>query len=441
MVTLLQDLRFSVRQLLKSRGFALTAVISLALGIGATTAVFSVIYAALINPYPYPAADRIVRLMTPTPAGPRDWAGLNGAQVQQMRKASFVDAVLAMDFHAMILTGKELPENVNVVGLIGNGFSDLGLPPVLGRGILPSDAVDGQEPEPVAVLSYKFWQKHYFSDPEVIGKTLQLDHKGYTIIGVAAPRFIWYMGDVYLPLKLTQDPNLTFVTNVRLKPGVTQAEAECRTATLVRAVCQGDAETFSGTFSSGGGGAERVGDPEHQGDAVFHICRGGIVAGDRMRECVDPAAGAGRRAGARVGGESGDRREAQPDFAATADGVFVAGDHWSGIGRGVVLRDPGGDSRVVAAGRVCAGGRGQNQCAGAGVQRGGGTGNRGRVRIVASVAAVQDASRADDPVERPASGGKRAGAKVARLTDRRAGGDDACFAGRGRIGDSTDFCD
>src|SRR4029077_15615448 len=61
---------------------------------------------------------------------------------------------------------------------------------------------------------------------EVIGKTLQLDHKGYTIIGVAAPRFIWYMGDVYLPLKLTQDPNLTFITNVRLKPGVPHAEAE-----------------------------------------------------------------------------------------------------------------------------------------------------------------------------------------------------------------------
>ena len=226
MRTLLQDLRFAMRQLWKAPGFALTAIVSLALGIGATTAVFSVIYAALINPYPYPAADRIVRLMTPSPSGPTDWAGLNGSQVQQMRKASFVDAVLAMDFHAMILTGKELPENVNVIGLIGNGFTDLGLPPILGRGILPSDAVDGQEPEPVAVLSYRFWQKHYFSDPNVIGKTLELDHRSYTIIGVAAPRFIWYTGDVYLPLKLTQDPNLTFVTNLRLKPGVTHAEAD-----------------------------------------------------------------------------------------------------------------------------------------------------------------------------------------------------------------------
>jgi predicted permease len=226
MHTLLQDLRYSLRQLFKNPGFTLTAVVSLALGIGATTAVFSVIHAALINPYPYPAADRIVRLMTPSPSGPTEWAGLNGSQVQQMRKASFVDAVLAMDFHAMVLTGKELPENVNVVGLIGNGFSDLGLPPILGRGILPSDAIDGQEPQAVAVLSQRFWQRHYFSDPSVVGKTLQLDHKGYTIIGVAAPRFIWYMADVYVPLNITQDPNVTFVTNVRLKPGVTHAVAD-----------------------------------------------------------------------------------------------------------------------------------------------------------------------------------------------------------------------
>jgi predicted permease len=226
MNSLLQDLRYSLRQLTKNPGFALTAVISLALGIGATTAVFSVIYAALLNPYPYPGADRIVRLLAPSPSGATEWAGLNGSQVQQMREVSFVDAVLAMDFHAMIFTGKELPENVNAIGLIGNGFSDLGLPPILGRGILPSDAIDGQEPQAVAVLSYKFWQKHYFSDPSVVGKTLQLDHKSYTIIGVAAPRFIWYTADVYLPLKLTQDPNLTFVTNVRLKAGVTHAAAD-----------------------------------------------------------------------------------------------------------------------------------------------------------------------------------------------------------------------
>ena len=78
MHTLLQDLRYSLRQLARNPGFALTAVLSLALGIGATTAVFSVIYAALINPYPYPDADRIVRLTMISPSGPGEWGNLNG---------------------------------------------------------------------------------------------------------------------------------------------------------------------------------------------------------------------------------------------------------------------------------------------------------------------------------------------------------------------------
>ena len=136
MQTLLQDLRYSLRQLIKSPGFTLTALVSLALGIGATTAVFSVIYAALVDPYPYPNADRIVRLTLESKAGSEDWANLNGPQIRQVRQLSMVQSVLAMDFHAMILTGHDVPENVNAIGLIANGFSDLGVPPVLGRGLV-----------------------------------------------------------------------------------------------------------------------------------------------------------------------------------------------------------------------------------------------------------------------------------------------------------------
>jgi predicted permease len=225
MQTVLEDLRYSLRQVVKNPGFTLTAVISLALGIGATTAVFSVIYAALINPYPYPAADRIVRLTLQSKAGTGDWANLNGPQVQQVRQLRVVESLLAMDYHALILTGHDLPENVNEVGLIANGFTDLGVPPVLGRGLLPADAIDGHDPQPVVVLSYKFWQKHFFSSPDVLGKTLQLDRKNYEIVGVAAPRFTWYSADVYLPLKLTQDPGPMFIVNVRLRQGVTHAAA------------------------------------------------------------------------------------------------------------------------------------------------------------------------------------------------------------------------
>lgn len=222
-LTLLQDLHYSLRQLGRNPRFSLTAVISLALGIGATTAVFSVIYAALLNPYPYPAADRIVRLVVQTATRPDQWINLNGPQVIQLRQVPGIESVLAMDYHPMTLTGHEFPENVNEIGLISTGFNDLGVPPLLGRGILPSDAVDGHDPQPVAVLSFKFWQKHFFGDPAVLGHTLQLDRKAYTIIGVAAPRATWYSADVYLPLKLTQDPSIRLMVDVRLKPGVTKA--------------------------------------------------------------------------------------------------------------------------------------------------------------------------------------------------------------------------
>jgi predicted permease len=226
MQTVFQDLRYSLRQIVKNPGFTLTAVISLALGIGATTAVFSVIYAALINPYPYPAADRIVRLTVQSKAGTGDWASLNGPQVQQVRQLPVVESLLAMDYHALILTGHDLPENVNEIGLISNGFTDLGVPPVLGRGLVPADAIDGQDPQPVVVLSYKFWQKHFFSSPDILGKTLQLDRKNYEIVGIAAPRFTWYSADVYLPLKLSQDPGPMFIVDLRLRQGVTHAAAD-----------------------------------------------------------------------------------------------------------------------------------------------------------------------------------------------------------------------
>lgn len=222
----LEDLRYSVRQLVKSPGRALTALVSLALGIGATTAVFSVIYAALINPYPFVAADRIVRLTIQSKAGQGAWANLNGPQVRQVRQLGIVESLLAMDYHAMTLTGHELPENVNAIGLISNGFTDLGVPPISGRGLLPSDAIEGQDPQAVTVLSYKFWQTHFLSDPGVVGKTMQLDRKNYLIVGVAAPRFRWYSADVYLPLELTQDPALMYIVNLRLRKGVTQQQAD-----------------------------------------------------------------------------------------------------------------------------------------------------------------------------------------------------------------------
>src|ERR1700741_3860766 len=117
MRTVFSDLRYAIRQLIRNPGFMLTAVVSLALGIGATTAVFSVIYAALINPYPYPAANRIVRLTVKSKTDPDVWVNLNGPQVMQLRHLHPIESVLAMDYHAMTLMGHDFPENVNEIGL------------------------------------------------------------------------------------------------------------------------------------------------------------------------------------------------------------------------------------------------------------------------------------------------------------------------------------
>jgi predicted permease len=225
MHTLLQDFRFSLRQLTKSPAFAVTAVISLALGIGATTAVFSVVYAILMNPYPYANSDRMVHMRMQDKSGEPRGFGLTGAQWQQIRKSPVVEDAFMEDDWSLTVTGHDLPEDVQAVYLTSNGFTFMGVPPALGRGLIPSDAIDGQDPQPVAVLSYKFWQRHFNADPAVLGQTLQLVRKNYTIVGVAAPRFTWGDGDVYLPLKVTQDPVKAFYVGTRLKPGITREAA------------------------------------------------------------------------------------------------------------------------------------------------------------------------------------------------------------------------
>jgi predicted permease len=219
MRTLLQDLRYAMRQTVKSPGFSFAAVISLALGIGATTAVFSVIYGALIHPYPYKAADRMVGLALKSKTGYEARVLLNGPQIRLLRRSSAVEDLVAMDSWSLTLTGGDFPEDVETLFVTSNAFDFLGEPPLLGRGLIPSDAVDGQEPQPVAVLSYQFWQRHFNANPDAVGKTLQLNRKSYRIVGVAAKRFRWEAKDVYLPLDLTQDPKLTYRFVLRLKPG------------------------------------------------------------------------------------------------------------------------------------------------------------------------------------------------------------------------------
>ena len=245
MQTVQQDFRYALRQLFKTPGFALTAMASLALGIGATTAVFSVIYAILVNPYPYAAPDRMAHMRLKTPSGQDRYFGLTAGQWQEIRKSAVVEDAFLEDDWNLTVTGQDLPEDVNGVVLSSNAFNFLGVPAALGRNILPSDAIAGQDPQPVVVLSYRFWQRHFNSDPGVIGQTLQLVRKNYTIVGVAAPRFTWGDGDVYLPEKITQDLARTYYVGIRLKPGISHATANAALGPLIEQFARQTPKHFS----------------------------------------------------------------------------------------------------------------------------------------------------------------------------------------------------
>src|SRR5579863_9416688 len=233
MRTILQDLRYAFRQLIKMPGFTFTAVISLALGIGATTAVFSVVYAILMDPYPYAAPDRMIHMRLVQPKGDLNGFGVTGSQWQQLRKSPVVEDTFLEDDWSLTVTGSDLPEDVQGTYLSSNAFNFFGVPAALGRGLQPSDAIDGQDPQPVVVLSYKFWQRHFNGDSSVLGKTLQLVRKNYLIVGVASSRFTWGDGDVYLPLKITGDPVKSFYAGVRLKPGISHAQANAALEPLI----------------------------------------------------------------------------------------------------------------------------------------------------------------------------------------------------------------
>ncbi len=229
---LFQDLRYALRQLRHSLGFTLTAVLSLALGIGATTAVFSVVYAVVLDPYPYVDVDRMIHPVVTTKRGDDRWLYFTGPQYQQMRKSPSVESAFAQDDWNLTTTGGDLPEDVAAEYLTGNAFNQLGVPALMGRGLIPGDAPEGQDPQPVAVLGYKFWLRHYNGERDVIGKNIQLVHKNYTIVGVAQPRFSWGDADVYLPLKVSADPSRGYYVGVKLKPGVSHAAIDAEFQSL-----------------------------------------------------------------------------------------------------------------------------------------------------------------------------------------------------------------
>src|SRR6266481_3000716 len=233
MQSLLSDLLFAGRELRKRPGFTLTAILSLALGIGATSAVFSVIYAVLIDPFPYPGSDRIVELRLVDKSGSDHFAGPNGQQADVLRQTKSVEDVTLMDWWNLTTTDGDLPEDVQAMYIDPNAPSHWGIRALMGRWLIPSDAPPGQTPQPVVVLTHHFWQRYFMGDPNVIGRTIQLVHKPYQIVGVMPPRFKWGDPDMYVPLKVTQDPNIRYAASIKLRPGANLEQASAELQPLI----------------------------------------------------------------------------------------------------------------------------------------------------------------------------------------------------------------
>jgi predicted permease len=222
------DLRYAARELRRRPGFALTAILSIALGIGATSAVFSVIYGVLINPFPYVGSERIMQISLVDNTGRFRGTGASGQQLERLRQTRTIESVVAEDGWNLTTTDGDIPEDVVASYVSPNAPNHWGVPAMMGRWLVPADAPPGQDPARVVVLGYQFWQRYYAGDPNSVGRTLQLVRKDYQIVGVMPPRYRWREADIYLPLKVRFEPNIGYGVTVKIRPGVSpeQASAE-----------------------------------------------------------------------------------------------------------------------------------------------------------------------------------------------------------------------
>ncbi len=246
------DVRYGLRSLYRNRAVSLVAVLSLALGIGATTAIFSVVYDALLHPFPYAGADRIVNPAVINEEHPQTptWFALTPSQYESFSKANSIDSVLGFMPNGLTATGGELPEDVQAAYVTSNISSFLGIPAKLGRGIEPFDVANGRPPSNVVVLAYKYWQSKYGGDPKIVGRMLQLSHENYTIVGVMPRRFTFTQTvsnvDVYIPWTATRSPVL--FPWIKPKPRVSLAAANAEFQSFLNQFKQETPKHFPASF-------------------------------------------------------------------------------------------------------------------------------------------------------------------------------------------------
>jgi predicted permease len=222
-----QDVRYALRIFRRSPGFAATAVVSLAVGIAAATGLFSVVHAALLNPFPFADADRIVGLDILDKGTAQDLV-VTGRQLVALQQSEVLDGALVSNTWDMTLSGGDLPEAVRAQSLSADGLNVLGVAPLLGRVFTEEDGPAGEQPQRVVVLTYRFWQRHFGRRSEAVGQTLHLNREPYTVIGVL-PRHYFQTGpEIFVPLHVRFDSTVYWGVRARLERAVTPRLAEQR---------------------------------------------------------------------------------------------------------------------------------------------------------------------------------------------------------------------
>ena len=252
METLLQDIRFGFRQLMKQPGFAVLAIISMALGIGANTSIFSLVDTALLRPLAVKEPSQLLELYGTLQNG-AEWSLQSYPNYKEYRDRNTVFSGLCV-YRVVVssLTVNNSSQRVWGYLVSGNYFDVLGVKPILGRSFLPEeDQTLGSHP--VAVISYNCWQRRFSGDPAVVGKTVQFNTRPFTIIGVAPKGFIGtevaYDPEMFVPVMMakTIEPGSTWLekrdsnnlfTVGRLKPGVSFAQAKVALETLSAKLAQ-----------------------------------------------------------------------------------------------------------------------------------------------------------------------------------------------------------
>jgi putative ABC transport system permease protein len=225
-MAVLPDFTFALRQIRRYPGVAATAIVSLALGIGSATAVFSVVHGVVLDPFPYKDVGSLMSIRVSEPGQRGGRTGYTVDQFLDLREhSSIFEGVTASTISDVFWTGRPAPERLRGNHTTYDGLSIMGVPALVGRVFTDTDR--GAD---VCVLGFRFWQRQFAGDHSVVGQTLLLNGKARTVVGVMPPRFMWRGADVYLPLDFRRgapQEGVQFVHVLgRLKPGVTAAQAE-----------------------------------------------------------------------------------------------------------------------------------------------------------------------------------------------------------------------